>query len=163
MKQKILVVSLFLLLIMPLRAEQSLRVEYLDGSEMRELLSNISRWEIDGENETFRLIALDGTLLFQKSLYDDIARIVFFEDKGNTEVSLEKNEYFITAYPNPTSGVLFIKGVSQGEIIRVFSLEGRLIISQEAGSVNETLDVSVLDSGVYLLQVNTDFFKIIKQ
>ena len=69
MKHLFFVVSLFLLLTIQLRADISMRIEYLDETEGVELLSNIARWEIDGANEQFRLVALDGTILAEKHLY----------------------------------------------------------------------------------------------
>ena len=162
MKHLILVVGLCLMLTIPIRAELSLRLEYLDGTDKVEFLSNIARWEIDGVNEQFRLVALDGTILAEKHLYDEVRRIVFFEEQG-PGVNLGDTERVIAVYPNPTSSILYLEGLNQGEMIRVFSLEGQLLIAQTAGAVNALLDLSALQTGVYLLQLNTEFVKIIKQ
>ncbi len=162
MKHLFFVVSLFLLLTIPLRGCLSMRIEYLDETEEVELLSNIARWEIDGANEQFRLVALDGTILAEKHLYDDVRRIVFFEGQG-PNTNLEESQQFIAVYPNPTSSILYIEGLNQGETIRVFSLEGQLLVSQTAGAAHTSLDLTSLQTGVYLIQINTEFFKIIKQ
>ena len=163
MKHLFFVVSLFLLLTIPLRADLSMRIEYLDETEEVELLSNIARWEIDGANEQFRLVALDGTILAEKHLYDDVRRIVFFEDNGSTGVKLDDAERVVAVYPNPTSSILYIEGLNQGETIRVFSLDGQLLVSQTAGAAHTSLDLTSLQTGLYLIQINTEFFKIIKQ
>ena len=164
MKHLFLVVGLCLMLTIPIRAEQALRLEYLDGTDKVELLSNIARWEIDGANEQFRLVALDGTILAEKHLYDEMRRIVFFEKQGpGPGVNLDDAERVIAVYPNPTSSLLYLEGLNQGEMIRVFSLDGQLLMSQMAGAVNTSLDLSALQTGVYLLQINTEFVKIIKQ
>ena len=162
MKHLFFVVSLFLLLTIQLRADISMRIEYLDETEGVELLSNIARWEIDGANEQFRLVALDGTILAEKHLYDDVRRIVFFEEQG-PNTNLEENQQLIAIYPNPTTSHLYIEGLNQGETIRVFSLEGQLLVSQTAGAAHTSLDLTLLQTGVYLIQINTEFFKIIKQ
>lgn len=163
MKHLFFVVSLFLLLTIPLRADFSMRIEYLDETEEVELLSNIARWEIDGANEQFRLVALDGTILAEKHLYDDVRRIVFFEDNSSIGVKLDDAESVVAVYPNPTSSILHIEGLNQGETIRVFSLDGQLLVSQTAGAGHTSLDLTSLQTGVYLIQINTEFFKIIKQ
>ena len=162
MKHLFFVVSLFLLLTIPLRADLSMRIEYLDETEKTELLSNIARWEIDGANEQFRLVALDGTILAERNLYDDIRRIAFVDYNGPTVSNDNANKMF-SIYPNPTSSSLCIEGLNQGETIRVFSLDGQLLVSQTAGAVYTSLDLTSLQTGVYLIQINTEFFKIIKQ
>jgi hypothetical protein len=162
MKHLFFVVSLFLLLTIPLRADLSMRIEYPDETEKTELLSNIARWEIDGVNEQFRLVALDGTILAERNLYDDIRRIAFVDYNGPTVSNDNANKMF-SIYPNPTSSSLYIEGLNQGETIRVFSLDGQLLVSQTAGAAHTSLDLTSLQTGVYLIQINTEFFKIIKQ
>ena len=71
-------------------ADFSMRIEYLNGEEYKATISSIARWEIDGTNEKFRLVALDGTLLAERNLYDDIRRIVIFDDnEGNLKSAKE--------------------------------------------------------------------------
>ena len=144
-------------------ADFSMQIEYLNGEEYKTTISSIARWEIDGANEKFRLVALDGTLLAERNLYDDIRRIVIFDDNEGSIVNTEDNLLSISVFPNPTQEMLYVDGINVGETIRIFSLDGQMLLS--ATSNNDTLSLSVasLTNGVYLLQIGTEIVKFIKQ
>lgn len=54
-------------------------------------------------------------------------------------------------YPNPTTGVLYIKG-AEVESAELFSLDGRLILSEQSSN---TLNLSSLPSGMYVVRIRT--------
>ena len=144
-------------------ADFSMRIEYLNGEEYKTTISSIARWEIDGANEKFRLIALDGTLLAERNLYDDIRRIVIFDDNESGAVNTENNLLSIKVFPNPTQEMLYVDGINAGETIRIFSLDGQMLLSSTAGNGTISLSVESLSNGVYLLQIGTEIVKFIKQ
>lgn len=141
----------------------SMRIEYIIGDDYQTSISSIARWEIDGANEKFRLIALDGTLLAERNLYDDIRRIVIFDDNEGNTVKTEDNLLSISVFPNPTQGMLYVDGINVGETIRIFSLDGQMLLSSTAGNGTISLSVESLSNGVYLLQIGTEIVKFIKQ
>ncbi|MEO0473700.1 MAG: T9SS type A sorting domain-containing protein, partial [Bacteroidota bacterium] len=79
----------------------------------------------------------------------------------------------ITAYPNPTQGMLEIEIVlekAEELSLSLFSPQGQLITKQAAGKVQQyqqQLDLSQLAAGVYLLQIATEqgtaFKRIVKE
>lgn len=71
---------------------------------------------------------------------------------------------FVT-YPNPTSGILKIEGLrtNQENRISVYSVDGILIKTKISNSITEVIDLSDQVSGVYLLFINNQPFKIIKE
>lgn len=144
-------------------ADFSMRIEYLNGEEYKTTISSIARWEIDGTNEKFRLVALDGTLLAERNLYDDISRIVIFDDNEGNTVKTEDNLLSISVFPNPTQEMLYVDGINAGETIRIFSLDGQMLLASTAGNVTISLSVESLSNGVYLLQIGTEIVKFIKQ
>lgn len=144
-------------------ADFSMRIEYLNGEEYKATISSIARWEIDGTNEKFRLVALDGTLLAERNLYDDIRRIVIFDDNEGNTVNTEDNLLSISVFPNPTQEMLYVDGINVGETIRIFSLDGQMLLSSTAGNGTISLSVESLSNGVYLLQIGTEIVKFIKQ
>ena len=144
-------------------ADFSMRIEYLNGEEYKTTISSIARWEIDGANEKFRLVALDGTVLAERNLYDDIRRIVIFDDNEGNTVNTEDNLLSISVFPNPTQEMLYVDGINVGETIRIFSLDGRMLLSSTAGNGTISLSVESLSNGVYLLQIGTEIVKFIKQ
>ena len=66
-------------------------------------------------------------------------------------------------YPNPTNSTLFIKTIkSYGEVsIMLTDMNGRIMLSKKADSFNEIkLDVSHLQSGLYILNIRNQDFSI---
>lgn len=62
-------------------------------------------------------------------------------------------------YPNPAQNEITINGL-RNEIVKVYSLDGKLLISE---IINEKLDISMLDSGTYIIYVRGKQKKIVKQ
>ena len=80
---------------------------------------------------------------------------------GDIEFSEENNS--ITVYPNPVTDFIMIdksSNISNIDIIEIFSLEGKKIFDC---TYTETLDVSFLQSGVYILKINNSSIKFIKE
>jgi hypothetical protein len=73
---------------------------------------------------------------------------------NNHEIS--KNETF-EVYPNPADNEVFIKtnglNKSQSTLIKIFSMDGRLIKNQQLENIGSSIDCSALQNGLYLLQL----------
>lgn len=140
-------------------AETTLRIEYFDGAELTKMLSVVGRWEFtDGK---FILVSTEGEVLAEKASVYDVRKVVFKSEQVST--ATDETTEQLTVYPNPTQDVLFIDGLTEGETVRIYSLEGRLLISEVAlydGAVQ--LNVASLAEGTYLLQMGTEIVKIIK-
>ncbi|MFN8438796.1 MAG: CARDB domain-containing protein [Cytophagales bacterium] len=67
-----------------------------------------------------------------------------------TDVTLENN---VSVYPNPSSGVVKISN-SLNSTLNVFDMNGTLVHSQNVSQ--EKIDLSNLDSGVYMINLNSD-------
>ena len=141
-------------------AETMLCIEYLDGAELTTALSVVGRWEFtDGK---FILVSTEGEVLAEKASVYDVRRVVFKADLG-PNVETDDATVKLTVYPNPTQDVLFVDGLAEGEEVRIYSLEGRLLMSElalQGGAVQ--LRVASLAEGTYLLQMGTEIVKIIK-
>ena len=57
----------------------------------------------------------------------------------------------ISVYPNPTQGVIFV-GAKAVQRVEVFNVAGQRMIS----STDSVIDVSVLESGMYIIRVAAD-------
>jgi hypothetical protein len=64
-------------------------------------------------------------------------------------VTAEQEE--ITLYPNPSSDGFYIKGLPQGEV-SIYSVSGQFIMRQSFDATTK-IDLSEMESGVYLVQV----------
>ena len=65
----------------------------------------------------------------------------------------------VSVSPNPTADHISISGVENGEVVRIFNAEGRIVLS---GAQTE-FDLGNLPKGVYLLQAGSEIVKIIKK
>lgn len=140
-------------------AETTLRIEYVDGADYATALSVVGRWEFtDGK---FILVSTSGEVLAEKANVYDVRRVVFKSDDTPTDVKNMEAE--LTVYPNPTQDVVYVNGLESGETVRIYSLEGRLLMSEVAqGDGRVQLNVASLAEGTYLLQMGTEIVKIIK-
>ncbi len=56
----------------------------------------------------------------------------------------------LNIYPNPTDGIIKISGLDKSEYATLYSLSGLLLVNKQ---VQDNLDISGFDSGVYLLNI----------
>jgi hypothetical protein len=71
-------------------------------------------------------------------------------DSGNRSV----------VYPNPTGGILNIRGITPESTIRIMDSSGRILI-EETGK--KQLDVSKLAAGMYFIKIDGELQKFIRQ
>lgn len=87
-------------------------------------------------------------------------RIKQVDTDGNTEwsevrsVVIEpiRQSYTITAFPNPTTGKVYVEGVEEQATLMLFDTRGNLLMQRTAIG-NDMLDLSALPQGVYILRV----------
>lgn len=134
-------------------AASQLHITCLDGTERVEMVALIGR--IEFRNDSLLLKDKQGNVLARTYCYD-IGKITF----GEADTKLV-NPYGnrLEVFPNPTCDLLYIKGVDESTVVRVFDLQGKQLGAYTGGQA----DVSGLENGVYLLQVETSIFKFIKQ
>jgi hypothetical protein len=67
----------------------------------------------------------------------------------------------ISVYPNPVSNYLRLDGVKNGDLIQIFDIQSKCVLSTI--SQNQFIDVTRLYKGVYLLYINLEMIqKIVK-
>ena len=68
----------------------------------------------------------------------------------------------LTAYPNPTSGVVTVTGLTENEDIRLYNISGGQVRIYRSTGTTMSLDISDLPKGIYFLRTNTGSVKVIK-
>ena len=125
--------------------------------------------EFDFTNEATGTAALDLSYTF------DMASIFF--DFGNTgaddvfywdDVEFDASQSIENAglnnlhvFPVPTSDVLFIEGAGDANLLEIYNVLGQNVITQELKSSNNSVSVSALENGIYILNISKNGEKIV--
>ncbi|WP_179320452.1 chondroitinase-B domain-containing protein [Winogradskyella helgolandensis] len=92
------------------------------------------------------------------SAWSNITEVEFF---GSQVLSVSDADFQnnVSIYPNPTKSNLTIKVLNETEIefVKVFSIDGRLIMNRETNFINSefSMDVSTIPSGTYILKLGS--------
>lgn len=77
------------------------------------------------------------------------------EDLGLAESTTDENLY--TVYPNPTTGSVRINGISEtGGTIRVFDMNGKILLTISDYQAMQVLDLSELQGNLFILQISSE-------
>ena len=105
----------------------------------------------------------NGNLVYKNSTFAGFTVVVIDPATiGSDEIDLDAG---IDAYPNPSSGMVFIKSdaIPITEVF-VFDLSGRMILqAQAANGLTEPIQLNIQNKGMYLVQINTPSGSISKK
>ena len=78
---------------------------------------------------------------------------------------LEKDESGFSIYPNPAENSLelSISNPANPSLLKIFTIDGRLLQENRLSTKNSTLDISTLNKGIYLLKIDNSVKQLIKQ
>ena len=144
---------------MPLVAEY-LTIVPLTGTARQNALASVGRVVYHGDS----LYVFDhaGYSVYQEALAK-IRRVDYSTDQLPTDIAQTENtQTTVVAYPNPTQGQLTVQH-AEGDLVRVYALQGELLLTVPLYEGAATLDVSHLPAGTYLLLVQNGVFQFIKQ
>jgi hypothetical protein len=162
MKKNYFLLLAFLLSLMNIYAEEyyAIKVVKLNGQEYSQAFALIGRLEFTADS--MYLVGTDGQILGSE-LRTEVHKIAFGSDTTATAISSVEMDAKIHIYPNPVQQSLIIEGAQTNETIRIFTLNGTVITTAKVHDGLTAVDVSNLPAGQYLLQVNTQILKLIKQ
>ena len=108
---------------------------------------------------TFSLVVIDGTDVSQ---VDQVIITVKNVIKTSSEILIFER---LKIYPNPTNGIITIEGLPSNEKnrIAVYSSDGSLILEKFSNSETCEIDFSKQVSGSYLVIINKQTIKIVKE
>jgi pectate lyase len=102
----------------------------------------------------------------------DVANLFYIsygsELKSSTVSGLSEqpSELKLSLYPNPVQSVLSIEmdsELAEGALIEFFNISGNLIKNQKVTGQNQTMDVSDLKPGLYLVKVSSPYGSVISR
>lgn len=157
MKKVTLLLSL--LCSLPLLAEH-LAIHPLTGNAMQTALVSVGKVVYRGDS----LCVFDhaGYVVYHEALAK-IRRVDYSDDQQPTDLSPAENaKAQVVAYPNPTQGQLMVQH-AEGDFVRIYALQGELLLTAPLYEGSATIDVSHLPAGTYLLLAQNGVFQCIKQ
>lgn len=60
-------------------------------------------------------------------------------------------------YPNPAQDFINLKGISELSTVQIFDLTGKILINSKVDSNSNSLNVSQLSQGIYLVKINNQY------
>ena len=160
MNRKILLLPLLLLEVMITRAEVThLQVVPLAGTEHAEAISQIGYIKYTADR---LYIYSHADVLLHSAAFADTRKLVFGEPKEIPTSMENVSAHSIRVYPNPTQDALWLEN-TQGETIRILTLQGQLIETIQAQEGTTVIPVAQLQAGTYLLLIHSEIVKFIKQ
>lgn len=109
---------------------------------------------------------LDVVVFVHGELKNRANRMVFNADQESIDV-ISDVEYSYTEdmsiYPNPAVDVLYVEGMTAGDVVRVYTIDGILAAEYQISVADASINVSGLSAGTYFLQVNEKVVKFIKK
>ncbi|CAI8257265.1 MAG: Glucan endo-1,3-beta-glucosidase A1 [Cryomorphaceae bacterium] len=145
---------------------------YVDETELFSLNPS-SYWSIPSQsawpfnaNEWYLMINLaitqagpNSNTVFPNQMEIDYVRV--YQENLTNSINIDnKNKY--TVFPNPANDVLTIQGKNVSSI-KIFNIYGNIVLYKNVND-NKTVDVSILNKGMYLVELEDYFgFKINKK
>lgn len=156
-KFTLLIFLLFAVLI--LAKSQSLYLKTKDGSIITKSLATLERFAFSNDNLLINY--LSGPV--ETYSLSNISKLSFKSAvTGVDELSLSGTA-IMKVYPNPVSDIIYIQNAPERSYqISVYRINGSLIYNTKMNSGEKSIDVSFLQSGLYLLNVNGLTFKFVK-
>ena len=161
MKKTLLLLSFVTICFGVAKAELSLAVRPLSGSDCISVLQKIGKLTYSGDS----LLVYDAEqILIYGELLTNVKHIRYSDEQTDPTVDAEQafDDLQIIVYPNPTADVLYIDN-AKDNTVRLYSADGRLLQVQKALGYRIELNISNYASGVYILVCNNKAFNIIKK
>lgn len=138
---------------------QSLYIKTKDGSTTAKSLSTLERFTFSNNNLLINY--LSGPV--ETYSLSNISKLSFKSAvTGVDELSLPET-VSMKVYPNPVSDIIYIQNAPETTYqVSIYRITGSLILNTQISSGEKSIDVSFLQSGLYLLNVNGRTFKFVK-
>lgn len=101
-------------------------------------------------------------VIYEYAIETTPGKAIVAGDKGNVGIEdVKVNE--LNVYPNPTNGILTIDNQVDADIISIFDMMGREVMVLNPTEGTQTIDVSELESGNYILSLRSEEGMIVKK
>ena len=124
-----------------------------DGSKIVYTLANIKRIEVNATYKSGEMTVVKTN----KESQSGYTKLLFAHEAPTSIDGIGEVSLYI--FPNPVTNTLNIVGVDESASLAVYNLSGKCVIKDKGN----TVDVSTLSQGTYILQINEQYVKFIKK
>jgi poly(beta-D-mannuronate) lyase len=116
-------------------------------------------------NTEARYVRISGFGNSEGSGWNSYEEVQIFGDESCASLSLKSNslqDLGITLYPNPAKNILHISAKTEtiGKV-EVYTIQGKLLLKNTINTFSETIDVSSLSTGIYIIKIQGNFGRFI--
>lgn len=155
----LLVVLLTFGIALTVEAQQGFYVSSAGGTSTSFSYKNVSK--LTFQNEIMTTVSPAG-VSGQSFVLSTTAAITFGDVNISGLNGTLNGDSNIRLFPTPALTSIHLTGASEGAQVTVFSLTGSKVMQFETTSTEQTIDVSTLNKGIYLLLVDGQTFKFSK-
>ena len=158
MKRKLIIIPLLLVAIAAI-AETSLVIQPLTGNEQSNALAQIGYVKVTQDS---LFVFSHSDFLLSKIAIKDVRHIRYGEPKDATGIDDVQTTTTCRVYPNPSMDRLIIENANC-EKAYIFDLNGHLLQTTPIDIEHASINVTSLPQGEYILLLNNQTIKFIKQ
>jgi hypothetical protein len=140
-----------------LLAQTNMILKFKDGTEKNTLTNSIARITVSDGTFTFKM----KNSTTESYANPTIQRLIFVNYTGLTETP--NHQTSLSAYPNPALDYIYIKNAPIASAIRILRMDGSVAIKIPYLYETQGIEICSLPKGLYLLKINNQTVKFIKQ
>lgn len=140
------------------RAQNNMIVSFLDKEQLSTPLSDIRKITFSDNNLVMELMS--GTSSNHSLL--SIRNVVFGSE--TSAISEVVSSQKMAVYPNPATDLLTISNLPSEDVnVRIYNVSGVLMLSVEASSGSNSINVRGLSDGIYIIRANGQSLRFFKK
>lgn len=155
-KHRTILLFLFMTLIsFSVIAQKNITIQYRDNQEITYSI-----------NHNSKLTFLDNQLIIVQpsgNIYyfdiDNIRKIYFSNSNSLSNTPTQNN---IKLYPNPSNSRINLSNIKSKTLISIYNIKGELV-SSEIIYQDQSINISNLNNGIYIVKVGNKEFKLVKE
>ena len=99
---------------------------------------------------------------YNNAVLTDTAIVTIPQQTTGVENNGAKNKNVIV-YPNPTNNIVIVKSATELGLVTIYNVVGAVVYIQKVNASEQQIDLSKQASGIYFLQTQNTYIKIIKE
>jgi hypothetical protein len=140
---------------------QSLLIKTKDGTVTTKSLSTLKMVTFSNNNLLMNYLS-EPTEIYNLSTISKLYFKSALTGIENGELNIEST--ILSIYPNPVNNVIYIQNAPGGiSTVFIYRMDGVMVLQSQVSEENKCIQVGILAKGIYLLKINNQVVKFIKQ